>query len=153
MAHTFTQILIHCVFAVNHRESLIHPQVRECIEKYITGIVKNNRHKLLAIYCMPDHCHIVIGLDPQQSISDLIRDVKANSSKWINRQKFLHGKFNWQEGYGAFSYSKSQLDTVVKYVLNQPKHHQKKSFKEEYHEILEKFNLEYDENFLFEWID
>lgn len=108
---------------------------------------------MLAIYCMPDHCHILIGLKPTQSISDTARDIKSNSSKWVNEQNIFKSKFNWQEGYGAFSYSKSQLDTVVNYILKQAEHHRKKTFKEEYLELLKNFDIEYDNQYLFDWIE
>lgn len=102
---------------------------------------------------MPDHVHILIGMKPNISISDLVRDIKAASSKFINESKWINGKFNWQEGYGAFSYSKSHLDNVIKYILNQEEHHKKQTFKEEYHSFLEKFEIEYDEKYLFDWIE
>lgn len=108
---------------------------------------------MLAIYCMPDHCHILVGLNPTQSISDAVRDIKSNSSKWINENKLTPSSFKWQEGYGAFSYSKSQLDSVVNYVLNQPERHKTKSFKEEYIDFLQKFNVEFDNQYLFEWLN
>lgn len=108
---------------------------------------------MLAIYCMPDHCHILVGLSPNQSIADAVRDIKSNSSKWINEQNLFKSKFNWQEGYGAFSYSKSNLDNVVNYILNQAEHHKKQTFKEEYLEYLEKFNVEYDDQYLFDWME
>lgn len=153
MANTYTQLYIQLVFSVKNRQSFIHNEIRNNIEKYITGIIQNNGHKLLAIYCMPDHCHIFVGLNPVQSISDLTRDIKSNSSKWVNEQKFIPYRFSWQEGYGAFSYAKSQKDIVIKYILNQPKHHRKKTFREEYFEFLRKFEIEYDEKYLFEWLD
>ena len=153
MANTYTQLYIQIVFAVKFRESLIREEIREEIQKYISGIVQNNGHKMLAIYCMPDHVHIFIGLNPRQSISDCVRDIKANSSKWINERRLTGSKFHWQEGYGSFSYSNNHLDRVVKYVLNQPEHHRQKSFREEYHEFLEKFEIEYREEFLFNWLE
>ncbi len=153
MANTYTQLLIQLVFAVKYRESLIHESIREEVEKYITGIVQNNGHKMLAIYCMPDHCHILVGLNPKQSISDLVRDIKANSSKWINEQQWIARRFSWQEGYGAFSYAKSQRDRVVNYVLNQPVHHQKRTFRQEYTTFLQKFKVDYDEKYMFNWLD
>ena len=151
MPNTYTQILIQIVFAVKHRKALIHENIREPLEKYVTGIISSNGHKPLAIFCMPDHCHILVGLNPKQSISDLSRIIKSNSSKWINEQKLLSVKFNWQEGYGAFSYSKSHLDRVVKYILNQPNHHKKRTFKEEYHEFLKKYEVVYDAAYLFDF--
>tara|TARA_R110002096_G_scaffold86990_3_gene199798 strand:- start:25521 stop:25883 length:363 start_codon:yes stop_codon:yes gene_type:complete len=117
MPNTYTQILIQYVFAVKHREAVIKDDIRIPLEKYISGIISNNKHKLLAIYCMPDHCHILVGLNPSQSLSDLARDIKSNSTKWLNENKYTEYKFQWQEGYGAFSYARSQLDTVVNYIL------------------------------------
>ena len=153
MANTYTQLLIQFLFAVKHRESKINESIREPLEKYITGVAQNNNHKMLAIYCIPDHCHIFLGLHPMQSVSEAARDIKSNSSKWLNDQKKLHTKFNWQEGYGAFSYSKSQMKTVINYVLNQPEHHKKRTFKEEYRDFLVKFNIQHDDQYLFDWID
>lgn len=153
MANTYSQVYIHVVFAVKGRQNLIRTEIREELHKYITGIITNRDQKLLSIFCMPDHTHLLIGLKPSISISDLVRDIKAGSSKFINDNKLLKGKFNWQEGFGVFSYSRSQIDTVIKYIQNQEKHHHKKSFKEEYIDFLEKFAVEYDEKYLFEWID
>ena len=151
MANTYTQIYVQIVFAVKGRENLIHEKHRDELEKYICGIVNNKESKPLAIYCNPDHLHILIGLNPNTSVSDITRDIKANSSKWINEKKFIVGKFSWQEGYGAFTYAKSQIDAVAKYIHNQPQHHQKKSFKEEYLAILNKAEIEFEEKYLFEW--
>ena len=151
MANTYTQIYVQIVFAVKGRENLIHEKHREKLEKYICGIVNNKESKPLAIYCNPDHLHILIGLKSNTSVSDITRDIKANSSKWINEKKFIVGKFSWQEGYGAFTYAKSQIDAVAKYIHNQPQHHQKKSFKEEYLAILNKAEIEFEEKYLFEW--
>ncbi len=153
MSNTYTQIYVQIVFAVQGRQNLISERDRIKLEKYICGIVSNKKSKPLAIYCNPDHTHILIGLHPSISISDMARDIKANSSKWINEQKWMLGKFNWQEGFGAFTYSKSQINTVVKYILNQPQHHKKTSFKDEYINFLRKFEIEYDEKYLFEWND
>lgn len=151
MANTFTQLYVHIVFAVKGRQNLISANHREELHKYITGIVQNKNQKMLAIFCMPDHVHMFIGMKPDMSISDLVRDIKANASRYINDQKWVVGKFSWQEGFGAFSYAKSQQNDVVKYILNQEDHHKIKSFKEEYLEILKKFEVEYDEQYLFEW--
>ena len=151
MANTYTQIYVQIVFAVKGRENLIHEKHREELEKYICGIVNNKESKPLAIYCNPDHLHILIGLNPNTSVSDITRDIKANSSKWINEKKFIVGKFSWQEGYGAFTYAKSQIDAVAKYIHNQTQHHQKKSFKEEYLAMLNKAEIEFEEKYLFEW--
>ena len=131
MANTFTQLYIQLVFAVQDRANLIPKNHKEELHRYITGIVQDRNHKMLAINCMPGHTHIFIGLKPTQSISDLMRDIKTNSSTFISNKKFVKGKFNWQQGYGAFSYSHSHIDAVVKYILNQEEHHKKKTFKEE----------------------
>jgi len=153
LANTYSQIYIHIVFAVKGRQNLIRAEIREELHKYITGIITNRDQKLLSIFCMPDHTHLLIGLKPSISISDLVRDIKAGLSKFINDNKLIKGKFSWQEGFGVFSYSLSQIDTVIKYIQNQEKHHNKKSFKEEYIDFLEKFAVEYDEKYLFEWVD
>jgi REP element-mobilizing transposase RayT len=153
MANSYSQIYIHIIFAVKGRQNLIHKPYQEEFNKYVTGIVTNKGQKMLAIGGMPDHIHIFIGMNPTKSISDLVRDIKANSSKFINEKRWVKGKFQWQSGFGAFSYSRSHIDPVVKYILNQEKHHAKKSFKEEYIELLQKFEIEYDKKYLFEWID
>lgn len=151
MANTYTQIYVQIVFAVKGRENLISEKFRVELEKYMTGIVRNNNSKLLAIYCNPDHTHVLIGLHPAVSISTITGDIKASSSKWINDNKKIAGHFNWQDGFGAFTYSKSQIGDVSNYILNQAEHHKKRSFKEEYLSILDKLEIEYDERYLFEW--
>ncbi|MBK9333701.1 MAG: IS200/IS605 family transposase [Ignavibacteria bacterium] len=153
MANTYTQLYVQIIFAVKHRENLIQEKYRIEVEKYICGIIKNNKSKPLAIFCNPDHIHILIGLHPTMAVSDITRDIKANSSNFINEKNWFSGKFNWQVGYGAFTYSKSQLDNVIKYILNQPNHHRKKTFKEEYLSFLKAFEIEYDEKYLFEWYE
>ncbi len=153
MANTYSQIYIQIVFAVKGRQNLISKENREELHKFITGIVTNREQKLLAIFAMPDHIHILVGIKPNILISDLVRDIKAVSSKFINDNKWINGKFNWQEGFGVFSYSKSNLDNVVKYILNQEEHHKKKTFKDEYLDFLEKFEIEYNEKYVFEWIE
>jgi putative transposase len=153
LANTYSQVYLHIVFAVKGRQNLISAGIREELHKYITGIVTNRDQKLLSIFCMPDHTHILIGLKPSINISDFVRDIKAGSSKFINEKKLIKGRFNWQEGFGVFSYARSQIDTVIKYIQNQEKHHRKKTFKEEYVEFLKKFSVQYDEKYLFEWID
>ncbi len=152
MANTYTQIYIQLVFAVHGRQNLIAPSCREELHKYITGIVQKREHKLLSIFCMPDHAHLLIGMRPSMAISDLARDIKAGSSKFINERGWIKSKFNWQEGFGAFSYSRSQIDNVAKYILNQEEHHRKKTFQEEYLDFLKRFEVDYDERYLFEWI-
>jgi REP element-mobilizing transposase RayT len=153
MPNTYSQIYIQIVFTVKGKHNLIPNDHREELHKYITGIVQNRGQKMLAIYCMPDHTHIFIGLQPSIAVSDLVRDIKAGSSKFINDNKWMKGKFNWQEGFGSFSYSRSHIDNVVNYILNQQEHHKKKSFKEEYLEFLNKYAIDYDEKYLFEWIE
>lgn len=153
MANTFTQIYIQVVFAVKGRQNLIAKDKKEELHKYITGIITRRDQKLLAIHCMPDHIHILIGLKPTVTISDLVRDIKSGSSKFINDNRWIQGKFHWQDGYGAFSYGHSQLDRVIRYIENQEQHHARRSFKEEYLEFLEKFHVDYDEQYLFDWLD
>jgi putative transposase len=149
MANTYTQIHIHFVFAVKFRHAIINKEWQEQLYKYIGGIVKSNNHKLLAINGVSDHIHILVGIRPAQSISDLMKNIKQDSSKWINTNKFSKTHFEWQEGYGAFSYSKSQLSAVVHYIENQELHHKKKTFREEYIDFLDKFGVDYDEKFIF----
>lgn len=153
MANTYTQIYIHFVFAVKGRLNLIPKKHKEELHKYITGITSNRNQKLLAINCMPNHTHIFIGLKPNICPSDLMRDIKSGSSKFIKEKKWVKGRFEWQEGFGGFSYSHSQLTNVIQYINKQEEHHKKKSFKEEYLEFLKKFNVDFDEKYLFDWIE
>lgn len=153
MANTYTQIYIQIVFAVKGRQNLIARGNREDLQKYITGIVQNKGQKMLAIYSMPDHTHLLIGLKPDITVSDFVRDIKAGSSKFINDSRWVNGKFQWQEGFGAFSYSKSQIQSVTRYILNQEEHHKNYTFKEEYVDFLKKFQIEFDEKYLFNWLD
>lgn len=153
MANTFTQLYVQFVFAVKKREALIPKVHKNEIHKYITGIISKREQKLLAINSMPDHIHIFIGFKPTLKISDLVRDIKTASSKFIREKKFIPYSFNWQEGYGAFTYAHSQVDAVCKYVLNQEEHHRTKTFKEEYLEFLKKFEVEYDEQYLFDFLE
>ena len=149
MPNTYTQIHLQFVFAVKYRNGLIHSSFKEELYQYISGIIKAHNHKLLAINGMPDHIHILVGMRPSQSASDLVQNIKANSSKWINEKKFLKVKFEWQEGYGAFSYSKSHVQNVIKYIQNQEKRHQVKTFNEEYLDFLNAFEIDYDERYVF----
>lgn len=149
MANTYTQLHIHIVFVVKFRAAMIQPPWEEELHKYITGIVTNNGHKLLCINSVPDHLHMFIGLNPKQSISDLMSLVKGDSSEFINKQQFTKRKFNWQEGYGAFSNSHSQIDRVVKYIKNQKEHHRKKTFKVEYVNMLKNAGVAYDDKYIF----
>lgn len=149
MANTYTQIHIQAVFTVQNRECIIRNKWRNELYKYITGIVQNHNHKLLAIGGMPDHIHILFGLRPFQSLSDLMQDIKGDSSKWINENKLVNGRFSWQEGYGAFSYSKRDVQNVINYINNQEIHHIHKTFPEEYLELLNEFEIDYDDQYLF----
>lgn len=150
---TYSQIYIQVVMAVKGRHSLISSSWEEELYKYITGIVTNKGQKLITINGMPDHIHILIGLKPAFCLADLMREVKKASNAFINERKFAQGKFEWQEGYGAFSYSHSALDNVIAYIQNQKEHHKKKTFKQEYIGFLKKFQIVYDEKYLFEWIE
>lgn len=153
MANTYTQIYIQFVFTVKGRQNLIHEENREKLEKYICGIISNNKSKAIAVYCNPDHTHVLLGLHPSISISDMAKVIKTNTSKWINTNKWIAQPFRWQVGFGAFSYNQSHLDNVVRYILNQKEHHRKKSFKDEYIQFLEKFEVDYNEKYLFDWIE
>ena len=153
MANTYTQIYIHVVFAVQGRQNLIPKQHKEELHKYIAGIIRNKGQKLIAINSMPDHIHLFIGLKPNMALSDLVRDVKNNSSKFMNTRKWFRGKFRWQEGFGAFSYARSQLSTVANYIMNQEEHHSRKTFKDEYVKMLKAFDVEFDSKYLFQWIE
>jgi len=152
MPGTFSQLYIHIVFAVKGRQNLIGDMWKSDLYKYMSGIITNKGQKSILINGMSDHVHVFVGLKPSMRISDLVRDIKNNSSKFINESKFTKFKFSWQEGYGAFSYGQSQISTVYNYILNQERHHKKLSFKEEYTDFLKKFNVEFDEQYLFEWI-
>ena len=151
MANTYTQLYVHLIFSPKNREALIEKSWKSDLEKYITGIVQNYQHKLIAIGSMPDHIHIFIGYDVNQTIPNLVENIKTSSNNWIKENRLSKYKFEWQKGYGAFSHSRSQMDTVVNYILNQEVHHSKKTFKEEYLEMLQKNDVEYDERYLFEF--
>lgn len=152
MPNTYSQLYIQIVFAVKGRHNLIKESFREELQKYISGIILEKQQKLLAIYCMPGHTHILVSIKPDLNISDFVRDIKSNSSLFIKQKGFCKC-FAWQHGFGAFSYSKSQYLNVVKYILNQPDHHKTKSFREEYLDFLKKFEIQYDEKYLFEFYD
>jgi putative transposase len=149
MPNTYTQLYIQFVFAVKYRAAMIDASWKDELYKYMTGVVQNQKHKLLSINGMPDHVHMLVGLHPSQSISGLLQDIKGGSSKWINERGFVKGKFEWQEGYGAFSYSKSHLKNVIRYIENQEEHHSKRSFREEYIDLLTEAEIDYDERFIF----
>jgi REP element-mobilizing transposase RayT len=153
VANTYSQIYIQTVFAVDGRLSLIRPDFKEELYKYITGIVRSKKQKLIAINGMSDHVHILIGLKPAMALADLVRDIKADSSDFINRKKWIRGRFCWQEGYGAFSYGHSQLDTIIRYIQNQEQHHRRRSFKDEYLAWLKKFEVPFEEKYIFQFIE
>ena len=153
MANTYTQIYIQVVFAVSGRANLLLPKHKEELNKYITGIVSGQGQKLIAINGMPDHIHLLVGLRPDIALSALVREVKASSSKFINEKRWVRGRFCWQEGFGAFSYAHSQLGAVVKYILSQEQHHTRKSFRDEYMTLLNKFDVSFERKYLFDFID
>ncbi len=151
MPNTYSQIYIQVVFAVQGRLNLVPKEHKEELHKYITGIVTKRDAKLIAINCMPDHTHVFIGLKPSILLSDLVRDIKAGSSKFINDNRWIKGKFSWQEGFGAFSYSHSHIDNVIHYINNQEDHHKRQTFKEEYLAFLKRFEIDYKDEYLFKW--
>lgn len=153
MENTYTQIHIQAVFSVQNRFCVIQKKWQEELYKYINGIISSYGHKVLVINGMPDHIHIFLGMRPNQSISDLLQKIKGSSSKWINQKKFVNGRFSWQEGFGAFSYSKSHVDHVIDYIKKQQEHHRKKTFIEEYLEFLEKFEVPFDERYIFKPVE
>ncbi|QOI98405.1 MAG: IS200/IS605 family transposase [Flammeovirgaceae bacterium] len=153
MPGTFSQIYIQVVFAVQNRDCLIHASWEEELYKYISGIVKNKDQKMLTINGMPDHIHFLIGMRPSCCLSDLVREVKKSSTEFIKEKKLSKFKFNWQEGYGAFSYSHSQIDSVIKYIMNQKEHHKKQTFRDEYLDFLRKFEIDFKDEYLFKWIE
>ena len=152
-SNTFTQIYIQIVFAVKGRNSLIHSSWEERLYQYITGIIQNKQQKLLVINGMPDHIHLLIGMKPNCCLSDLVREIKKSSNEFIKENKLTNDTFSWQEGYGAFSYSHSALDNVITYIMNQKEHHKKQTFKDEYLAFLNKFEVEYKDEYLFDWIN
>ncbi|MEI6949272.1 IS200/IS605 family transposase [Paraflavisolibacter sp. H34] len=149
MSNTYTQIHLQFVFAVQHRAALINASWKERLHQYLTGLIQNYKHKMLQINSMPDHIHILIGLRPSQAISEIVQHVKTESTKWINDCRLTPSRFAWQEGYGCFSYSKSSLPQVIRYIQNQEKHHQKVTFLQEYKAFLDAFEVEYDPRYLF----
>jgi REP element-mobilizing transposase RayT len=153
MANTYTQLNVHGVFSVLGRENLLLDKFRPELFRYITGILKNIKQFPLAVNGYKDHVHIFFELHPTTSISEIMQIVKQNSSKWINDNRFVSRRFNWQSGYGAFTYSRSQRDNVIKYIINQEKHHAKRSFKNEYLELLQKFEIDYNDAYLFDFYD
>jgi len=152
MAGTYSQIYIQVVFAVKGRQNLLHKDWRTEVFKYMSGIIRNKGQKPIIVNGVSDHVHVFIGLKPSMPLSDLVRDVKNNSSNFINDHPWVRGRFSWQEGYGAFSYSHSALENVYNYILNQEQHHHDQTFQEEYMDFLEKFEVEHDVKYLFEWL-
>ncbi len=153
MANTFSQIYLQFVFAVKNRQSLIQKENKEELHKYITGLVHHRKSKMLAVHCMPDHAHIFVGFKPVMEISDFVKEIKVESNEFIRDKNWMGSNFAWQNGYGVFSYSQSHIDAVVKYILNQEKHHQKKTFKQEYHQLLDKFEIPYEEKYSFDFVE
>ncbi len=153
MANTYTQIYIQVVFALQGRQNLIRPEFKDELYKYITGIIRSHEQKLIEINGVADHIHLLIGLKPSMALSDLVRAIKANSSKFINEKGWIKGRFNWQEGFGAFSYGHSQLDAIIGYIQNQEKHHQRESFKVEYLSLLRKFDVAFRDEYLFDFLE
>lgn len=153
MPNTFSQIYLQFVFAVQGRQSLIQKEYKEELHKYITSLVQARKAKMLAVHCMPDHIHLFAGIKPVVFIPDFVKEIKVESHEFIKSKRWTKGAFSWQEGYGVFSYGHSQINTVCRYVLNQEQHHRKKTFKEEYHEFLQKFEVPFEERYLFEWIE
>ena len=153
MANTYTQCYIHIVFSVKNRDALIRREWKDELERYVTGIVQNHRHKMLAISAMPEHIHILIGYNINQLIPDLVEEIKTSTNAWIKEKRLSKFKFEWQKGYGAFTHSRSQIDTVVKYIMTQEEHHHKKKFKEEYMEILGEHEVEFKDEYLFEFFE
>ena len=153
MANTYSQIYIQTVFAVQNRNALIQPTWEENLYKYITGIVQNKGQKMLSINGTSNHIHFFIGMKPTCCLSDLVREIKKSSNIFIKDNKFTHFNFQWQEGFGAFSYSHSQLSDVIQYIENQKEHHKKHSFKDEYLAFLKAFEIEFKDEYLFNWID
>jgi REP element-mobilizing transposase RayT len=151
MAGTFSQIYIQVVFAVKGRGNFLQDPWRDEVFKYISGIIKGKNQKPIIVNGVKNHIHIFVGLKPSMAVSDLVRDIKNNSTNFINEKKLVSGKFSWQEGFGSFSYSHSQIEQVYNYILNQEKHHKQKTFREEYLDFLKKFEIEYDERYLFDW--
>lgn len=149
MPDTYTQIHLHLVFAVKYMAALIQDSWEELLYKYMTGIIQQQGHKVMAINGMPDHMHILIGMRPVQALSDLMRMVKGDSAEWINKKGLAMGYFRWQEGYGAFSYKKSDLHFVIRYIRNQKEHHAKRKFREEYRELLREFEVNFKEEYIF----
>ena len=153
MANSYSQLYVQLVFAVKYRQSLIAPEIRERVEKYICGIVNNINCRPIAVYCNPDHTHLLISIKPIVCVADAVRDIKSFSSRFINEEKLINGHFEWQTGYGAFSYGQSQIETVKRYIYRQPEHHKQNSFQSEYLALLKAFQIDFADEYLFELVD
>jgi putative transposase len=153
MANTFSQIYLQFVFAVRNRQFLIPKENKEELHKYFTGLVRNRNAKMLAVHCMPDHTHLFVGFRPNILISDFVKEIKVETNEFINSKKWIKAKFNWQEGYGVFSYSHSHIANVIHYIQNQETRHKRSSFKEEYHQLLNKFQIQFEEKYLFDFFE
>jgi putative transposase len=153
MPNTFSQIYLQFVFAVKGRQSLVPKEHKEELHKYVTSLAQARKAKMLAVNCMPDHTHMFVGLQPSVLISDFVKQIKVESNEFIAGKKWVKNGFSWQEGYGVFSYGQSQIDAVCKYVLNQEFHHEKKTFRQQYIQFLQKFNVPYEEQYLVDWIE
>lgn len=153
MANTYTQLNIHVVFAVKGRENILPSEMRQDLFRYISGILTNTNQFSLAVNGYKDHVHVFFEISPTNSVSEIVRIVKANSSKWINENNLIAGKFSWQEGYGGFSYSRSQRDNIIKYIMKQEEHHSQKTFREEYLSLLKTFEINYNEAYIFEFYE
>jgi REP element-mobilizing transposase RayT len=152
MANTYTQLYIQLVFAVKNRESLIRPEIKYRVEQYISSIAQNHKCRLMSIFCNPDHTHLFLSIKPDVSCSSIVQKIKSSTSLFINSNQLIRTHFEWQTGFGAFSYGKSQVNAVCKYILNQETHHMKVSFREEYLELLKAFDVDYRESYLFEFL-
>lgn len=150
---TFTQLYIHMIFAVKYRERLLKTEIRPQVFRYISGILSQRKHKSIIVNGVSDHVHILAGINPDDKVSDLVATIKRSSSTFINQNNWFRGKFHWQDGYGAFSYSRSQLENVYIYISNQENHHKKQSFRNEYIRILQLYEIEYDEKYIFEFFE
>jgi REP element-mobilizing transposase RayT len=153
MANTYTQLNTHVVFAVKGHENILSSKMRPELFKYISGILTNTNQFSLAVNGYKDHVHMFFEMSPNKSLSDIVRIVKSNSSKWINENRFIKGKFSWQEGYGGFAYSRSQRDYVIQYIMKQEEHHHQKTFREEYLKLLKSFEIDYNESYIFEFYE
>jgi putative transposase len=153
MPNTYSQIYLQFVFAVKYRQSLIPKEHKEEVHKYITALVQNRKAKMIAVHCMPDHAHLFVGYKPSVLISDFVKEIKVESNEFLNSKAWMKSRFNWQDGYGVFSYSHSHIDRVAKYVMNQEQHHKRKTFRKEYLAYLDSFQIPFEDKYLFEFLE